>query len=142
MKNFNIYLESILNYAKACNIKVIFVEPNKDWHGLYSPHRRSIYINKELKEELKISCLLHELGHYLDDCTNPRSFTSKSINSGLEALEKSKDLTDPQKRAIIRQEKKAWKYAQGIAKQLKIPLGKWFFRDKKSNLLIYIKLVN
>ena len=45
-----------------------------------------------------------------------------------------------QKQKVVEIEKTAWKNAEGLARILKIPLGKWYYKDKKLSLATYKSL--
>jgi len=135
----NKHIESIELYLLLCQVRVKYI-PDLISGGVYSPSARTILIDENLNVKQKMFTLLHEAGHFIDYSTNPKSFTNASHNIARRKIEKSQKLSLAQKRAIIRNETKAWKYAKGLARQLKIPLGKNFEKDRKESLKTYRQL--
>ena len=137
LRNYKIYMKQIKAFAKLCNIRITFVK-NMPECGEYRPNRREVLVDKDLPEAVKISTLLHELGHFMDDLRNPlNNFANRFHNDGRNAIDQERHLTMLQKKRILKTEKEAWKNARALASQLSIPLGKWFYQDEKSSLNSY-----
>ncbi|MBX2986711.1 MAG: hypothetical protein KF802_02340 [Bdellovibrionaceae bacterium] len=137
LKKFKIYLRAIKAYCKAVNIKLIPVR-GFEGCGEYDPNRRVIKYDNTLSNSDIISTLLHELGHYLDDLRNPNKYAGAHHYYGRTRLERNYVyLTVNQKQVLFSTETEAWDNAEAIAKQLKIPLGNWFKKDKISSLNTY-----
>ena len=139
LPNFPIYMKKIRRWAKAGQIN-IRKKKYLACEGIYYPHKRTIAYCSTLSESEVITCLLHELGHLMDDYAWDGKYSHKFLVDGLDNLEKSKLPTKRQKEKIIGIERGAWRYAEGLAKILKIPLGKWYYKDKKKAFDTYLKI--
>jgi hypothetical protein len=140
LKNYKSYLKKIKAYAKLCNVSIVF-KKEVDGTGEYRPSRREVVIEKGLPQSAILSTLLHELGHFVDDLTNPSNhFSNRFHNDGRTAIENDRDLTMLQKKRILKLEKEAWKNARALARQLNIPIGSWFTKDEKSSLNSYYSI--
>lgn len=133
LKNYKIYREKILAYAKVVNITVEFKEENSD--GVYIPSKSKVRIDDALEEAEEISTLLHELGHALDDKLDSTNF-SKSIERAYYQVYKGKP-SKIQLDKVIECEKKAWDLGRVIAKKLRINLGKWYNYQESQALKDY-----
>lgn len=137
LRNYKSYMKKIKAYAKLCQVRVVF-RSDVDCTGVYYPQQRTVVVDKDLDEPAKISTLLHELGHFMDDLRTPLNhFSNRFHNDGRTAIEEDRHLTMLQKKRILKLEKEAWKNGRAIARQLKIPLGQWFDKDEKSALNSY-----
>ena len=137
LKNYRLYLKKLKSYSKLCGIKVEF-RKEVDGIGAYVPSRRSIVIETSLSQSHTISTLLHELGHFVDDFRNPNNhFNNRFHNDGRTAIENERALTARQKKKVLQLEREAWKNGRALARQLNIPLGRWFFQDEKSSFNTY-----
>ena len=139
LPNFPIYIKKIRRWAKAGQI-AIRKRKNLPCEGVYYPHNRTIAYCSTLTESEVITCLLHELGHLMDDYAWDGKYSHKYLVDGLENLEKSKLPTKLQKEKILETERGAWRYAESLAKMLKIPLGKWYFKDKRKAFDSYLRI--
>lgn len=127
IKNYDIYFNKLLDFAKLCEVKVYFTElketeEEKDL-GEYLYTARSINLNSSMTEKETIAILLHELGHFIDHKFNKRSL---STERAYDRLNNNLAITPKQKELIVACERKAWEYGRGIAKMFNIPLGTWF----------------
>lgn len=137
LKNYRIYKKKILALCRTMNLKVKWVK-NLEHFGEYDPNKRTILIDGTYSESEVISTLLHEIGHFIDDTRNPNRFQMKHHYHGYDKLEKEySTLTVNQKEAVMRAEMSAWKNARALARQLNIPLGKWFYKDETRCLNTY-----
>lgn len=137
LKNYQLYLKKVKAYARLCEVSIIF-KKEVDGTGEYRPGRREVAIERGLGQSAIISTLLHELGHFMDDLRNPtNNFANRFHNDGRTAIEKELYLTQRQKNQVLKLEKEAWKNAEALARQLKIPMGRWFYQDKESSLNSY-----
>lgn len=137
LRNYNLYMKKIKAFARLCNVRITFVK-NLPESGEYRPLRREVIIDRNLDQAAKLSTLLHELGHFMDDLRNPfNNFANRFHNDGRTAIDQERHLTMNQKKKILKTEKEAWKNARALASQLNIPLGKWFNQDEKSSLNSY-----
>jgi hypothetical protein len=122
LRNFDTYYDKIVVYGKAIGI-AIEVKP-EDCEGMYLPSRRVIRIDDELSETATIAILLHEFGHHYDGAGLDAN-THMELNDAYEAIAKDK-ATTRHKAIHIAHERKAWDCGRIIARNLKIPLGKWY----------------
>lgn len=141
IKNYTTYYNKLLAYAELCGVKVYFAElkdneQGKDM-GEYLYKNRSINLNKKMTEKETLAVLLHELGHFMDDKINPKS---RSTERAYEKLNNNKKLTPHQRELIIRCERVAWEYGEGLAKKFKIPLGSWFYNELQAGMSNYYSL--
>ena len=136
LKNFPIYLEKIKKWCKASGVH-IRSKKSLPCEGVYYPHNKTIAYSEELSESEIISCLLHEIGHLLDDYTNKDKYSHIHFVQGIDNIQAVKRLTKRQKKKVVDTEVSAWKNAEALAKILKIPLGKWYYKDKKEALKSY-----
>lgn len=127
------YLGKIYQYADAVDIR-IEVKASAD-DGVYLPARRKIVIDKDLDPSEEVAILLHELGHALDDALAKKSM-EKRVDSAYKAIYAKKP-TRKQRDFVMGCELRAWEYGRGIAKKLRIPLGKWYDRVRDESLKSY-----
>lgn len=127
LKNYDEYLQKVKMFAKVIDVKIRRKHIASD--GEYVPSLRSINIDKELTNSNEIAALLHELGHSQDDTLLNKTYYAK-LNKAYIAVYKRKE-TPAQLDLVIECEERAWLYARSVAKQLRIPLGKWFDNYKK-----------
>lgn len=135
LKNYDNYHEKILAYLEACGLTLEYREVDGD--GMYSPSRRKITVSPDLPESTEIATLLHEAGHSLDDTLyNKRTMKvhDKAYNAYYDGT-----ATRVQCELVIEAEKRAWLYGRSVAKQLKIPLGKWYQAEQDDALNGYIE---
>lgn len=142
MRNFKTNLKKILKYAKSINTKIIFknVVSGGGQLVMSKTSHHKVYVEKGISEELIISTILHELGHIIEASMNPSEASSTAYLSAMAAmlqLDKRTKLTAERKEVILRVERDAWKYGVAIARQLRIPLGNWFYADMKKSLGTY-----
>ena len=136
IETYKTYLRKIRSFARLCQVEIEFV-PKYDEGGEYNPDKRKVVIDNRLTRAEKISTLLHEFGHFMDDSSTNR-FSNRHHFYGYDKLEKEiKQMTHNQKLYVWESELAAWQNAQALAKMIKIPLGKWFFRDQTSSLNSY-----
>lgn len=137
LKNFKIYLKAIEKQAKLFGVKIKIV-PDGSGNGYFDPNRRLIMVDASLPESLIISTLLHELGHFQDAQKRPKVWESAHHYYGYDRLHREfNKLAENQKKIVWDCELEAWRQARGIARGLKIPLGKWFINDEKKSLNSY-----
>lgn len=130
LKNHDLYMEKLLAYAYACEITIEYKEMDGD--GSYVPSRRKVKLDKDLPESTEVATLLHELGHSLDD-----NLTDKKIELVMDKAYKAFYKRSANKRQVehvVECEKRAWVYGRGIAKKLRIPLGKWYDEEERTAL--------
>lgn len=134
LKHHDKYLQRLELYCKACDIKIKYVD-KEIGGGAYDPHLRKLYVDEDLLESAEVAVFLHELGHSLDDTLVPTK-ASKKLSKAYKAVYSGRS-SRKQLRAVIRCEKRAWHYARGIAKKLRIKLGVWFDAVEKYCLKNY-----
>lgn len=127
IKNHDKYLKKLKMYAKSRNIKIQH-KNNFEYEGCFYPNWRLIVLDADLEDDEEIAILLHELGHTLDDLIQ-----TKEVQHQYDLAKVSKKAD----KAIMDAEKRAWNFAKLIAKDLRIPLGKWFYYYKKICLNSY-----
>lgn len=133
LKNYDIYIEKIQAYTEACEITIEYKDVPGD--GAYMPSRRVISVDKDLPESTEIATLLHEMGHSMDDTLYDKR-SMKILDKAFPAFYNG-TATEAQKAAVIECERRAWVFARGIAKKLRIPLGKWFDKEENEALSDY-----
>lgn len=135
--DFNLYYNKIIDYAKLCSVTILHVETLTDKtekNGVFLGDYRTINISGQMGEAELICTLLHELGHFEDDCNHKED---PAVVIAYDKLYKDKKLTPIQKNKILLSEKRAWDYGRGIAKKLNIPLGSWYNKSEKKALATY-----
>ncbi len=133
LKYYAEYRAALHKYAKGIGIKIQYT--HSDSEGIYLPAQNLIKLDREMEDHEVIGTLLHELGHVMDDV-----FASKKGFTRLDAAYKAvyaKKYTAKQHRLVLDCEKRAWKNGKAIAKQLKIPLGKWYTKMTRMYLGSY-----
>jgi len=133
LKNYDIYIDKLKLYAEACEIEIVYRDVPGD--GIYMPSKRRISIDKDLPESTEIATLTHELGHAMDDTLYDKR-SMKILDKAFPAYYNG-TATESQKQAVIECERRAWVFARGIAKKLRIPLGKWFTSEEQEALADY-----
>lgn len=137
LKNYNIYMRKIRRFASMCNVDIEF-KSNVDGFGEYSPHQRKVVVDRSLSRCERITTILHELGHFMDDSKNPDRWNNNHHYYGYDKIENSiKEMSMNQKVVVWECELEAWRNARSLAKMIQIPLGKWFDRDEISSLNSY-----
>lgn len=134
LPSYKKYRQSLRIFAHSINIRVQMVS-NTDSEGAYVPSRRMIIIDDDLSEASEIACMLHELGHAIDDLLFTDGFRPE-LENAYRAIYSPK-YTKKQKRLVIQCEKRAWRNARRLARQLRINLGKWFDETEKYCLQNY-----
>jgi len=134
VKNYDIYLSRLINFAKALGIKMTW-KPDIGCDGLYDPISHQVEIDNELDNDEEIATILHELGHAMDEYRVERLDQPRRMKA-YTAWYDGKD-TKLQRKLVIEEEIIAWKIGRLIAKQLKIPLGKWYDYNQKAGLAVY-----
>lgn len=119
--------------AAGLGFTLKFKEVDSD--GLYVYLRRAIYVDKDLEPEDALAVVLHEMGHMIDDLSTSIQEDIK-INKAYTAIEGAR-ATKYHKRIVMAREKRAWICGENLAKMLRIPLGKWFYRMKTECLKSY-----
>lgn len=122
LKNYEKYLDKLLKYALGVELKVVFKEEFNE--GMYLPSKRMIRVDTDLEQSTEISVLLHELGHAMDDALTEISLQS-DVGKAYKAFYKAKP-TKKQVTIVVQCEENAWSYGRVIAKNLRIPLGRWY----------------
>jgi hypothetical protein len=122
LKNYEQYRDKLLGYAQACEINVEYKPEDGD--GAWISTRRKIRIDPDLAPSTEIATLLHELGHVLDD-TRSKGGMDQRIEKAYHAVYHKKP-TRKQHEMVLKRERAAWEHGRGIAKKLRIRLGKWF----------------
>lgn len=131
LRRYEDYLTKLQHYAAACDIEIEYrLEPSD---GLYIPSQRKVVLDKDLEPGEEIATLLHELGHMLDDALQE---PDSNLNRAYQAVYRKKP-TINQRRLVLECEQRAWDCGRGIAKKLRIPLGKWYDREMQDALQSY-----
>lgn len=127
LKNFDLYIQKINLMVEASGLKVTYKELGTD--AEYVPTRRGINVDNDLPQSNEVAALLHELGHHSDDSLLDSKYCAK-LSKAYRAVYTSTPSVK-QLALVLECENRAWNYAVGIAKQLKIPLGRWFYSYKE-----------
>ena len=138
LKKYNKYLNKLIDYAVVCDVKVIYKNIPQD-EGSFSYSDRTIELDENLSESNEIATFLHELGHFIDDALHPKFTRSKKAEAAYYSYNCAVPLTKPQRKVILDQERRAWEGGEGLARQLKIKLGKWYYKEMKEGLNAYRK---
>lgn len=133
LKHYEKYKEKLLKYASGLELRVEFKEEFSE--GIYLPSKRLIRVDTELDESTEIAVLLHELGHAIDDAMTEEALLGP-IGKAYSALYKGKPTTK-QVTLVLKCEANAWELGKMIAKQLRIPLGKWYDYEITTSLDAY-----
>lgn len=133
LPNYDHYLDKLKLYASACEITVEYKE--EPGEGIYIPKRRTLRIDPNLEESSVIAIFLHELGHSLDDSLTQPKY-EKKLDKAYNAMYR-KEAGAKHRALIMECEQRAWGFARGLAKKLRIPLGKWFDREEEDALQSY-----
>lgn len=133
LPNFDLYLDKLGAYAKACEITIEYRDEPGD--GAYIPARRKIVLDKDLPESTEIATFLHELGHSLDDKLYDK-IEFKKLDRLYKLVYKGK-LPAAKLPEVLECEKRAWVFGRAIAKKLRIPLGSWYSREEAEALSHY-----
>lgn len=122
LKHYDKYLDILQIYAKVIGIKIQFTNYEQD--GCWIPSARKVKIDPNMSQMDEISTILHELGHAIDDAFE-MSGGQGPLDEAYIAMYAEK-ATKPQKKLVIKAERKAWENGRVIAKLLGIRLGKWY----------------
>jgi hypothetical protein len=139
LPKYSEYLDSLKLYAKALKIKVEYKHGDFEG-GEYHHHVRVLRLEPDLSESQEIACFLHELGHAFDESACDYNYV-KNLSKAYLAFYEDR-ATPLQVAGVLKCEREAWRYAEIIAKLLKIKLGKWFYKNKKYFLEGYEKYEN
>lgn len=132
LKRYDEYLQKLELYAEASGIKIEYAVNDSD--GVYLPIKRIVRVDPDLPESVELAVILHELGHSLDDSlTSINQHRYRMISRAYVAFYNEK-ATHHQKNLVMGCEERAWANGRAIAKQVRIPLGKWFDEMAKSYL--------
>lgn len=134
--NYRVYLRSLLQFARIINVSV-HIKKKKDTSNEFSMARRAIYVDGTMSQAYIISTIAHELGHFMDYQKNPTRFDLRQHWDGRNRFEEGKSLTPAQKDCLFQNELRAWRHGDSILKMLKIPKGKWYYKDRQSSLNHY-----
>lgn len=127
------YLQKLEHYCEASDI-IIEIKDYKH-HGVYFPTRRAIVVDEDLDDTEQLATILHELGHVFDDVLNAPN-TLEKYNRAYSDFYKNR-ATEQQVKLVMDCEQRAWDYGRGIAKKLRINLGKWYDVEEKEALKEY-----
>ena len=133
LKKFDEYYQKLEHYCEASEIEIQYKEHDND--GSWVPSRRKIILDRDLDESTAVATLLHELGHTTDDyLKDPKQ--EKKYNKAYKAFYNN-TANEKQKKLVVECEERAWVYGRGIARKLRIPLGKWFDTEEAEALRSY-----
>lgn len=124
---FDKYKKKCVEFAKALRYKVVY-KANVEGEAEFSGPRRQITVDEDMTEPEIIASILHELGHAIDAI-----FTQNWTTEQNKAYDVFYDnlFTQRQKNLVVAAEIRAWDFAEELAVELGIPLGKWFFHERK-----------
>lgn len=142
IKNYNIYLNKLLDYCKLVNVVVYDAKLKNDkddsyFTGEYRTRGRVIKLEESLTQKETLAVLLHEIGHFIDEMFDPEKANHKNLLSAYQKFFSNKPMTHKQKLLIIDCETTAWNYGRVLAKKLKIPVGDWFEKEMMAGLAEY-----
>ncbi len=136
LKHYEIYMQILENYAKGLRIKITY-SPRNDL-GVYSSTTRRIGLDSELSQSWEVATLLHELGHCIDDASQPED-ALPNVWDAYRAVY-SGDFKAKHKKLVVECEKRAWQCGRGLAKKLGIKLGKWYTDVEQECLQDYLEV--
>lgn len=134
MKNTNTYFNKLIDYCKAVGIDVY---TKKDLNNAFYVSVRRIYLDESFKDSLLIAVLLHEIGHFEDELLTSNKKLEELYARAAEKCDKDISMNKKEFDCLIGCETRAWQMAEVLARKLKIPLGKWFYKHRDSALLTY-----
>lgn len=143
LRNRYLYREKLEGYAAYQEIAIEWRDQDEmedeDDMGVWRPQHRRIVMRDNLSDAEEIAILLHELGHTQDDALIPANTPEyRRIDRAYKAVYKKR--ATPAAREIVRErEAMAWHLARGIAKRLRIPLGKWFDQAETDGMEFYLE---
>ena len=137
LRNYNIYYNKILDYCKVIDVTVYFKKELNN--AMFITKGRKIYIDPNFNESEIIACLLHELGHFIDDTLNNKQF-DKLYEKAYKKMDKDRALTKKEFNCILMCEANAWTHGEVIAKKLKIPVGRWYYKTMQNYLVSYFEV--
>jgi hypothetical protein len=134
---YGVYMSRLRKFAKSVKMK-IKIKVSTDEGGAYIPSMRLIVLDSDNSKADMLAALLHELGHFIDHTIIKTRYTSE-LERAYKKVYTSKS-TLRQKQLVLDCEKAAWQVGKNLAKQLDIPLGKWFYKVKRYCIHEYRKM--
>ncbi len=133
LRNYDRYFLILENYARANGVTIEYRdEPGS---GAWVPSRRKIVLDPGLSQSFEIAVLLHELGHLLDDTLFDKKREAKLDKAY--GADHGGSATASQRALILLCEERAWNFGRGVAKKLRIRLGKWYDKAVAESLQSY-----
>ena len=105
--------------------------------GEFDPRKKTVSINSNIPPSTQIAVFLHELGHFYDYMKDPKFSKGKKLLRGYTKFIYSEPVTYEEKKRIVECERRAWKNGEMIAKLLGIPLGVWYYSERKQGMSFY-----
>jgi hypothetical protein len=133
IKNYRLYIQRLEKYAKSVNIRV--VRSQQDGDGEYDTQNSVLYIDPDLDEDDELSTFIHELGHAFDYMLSHKKLSPKIWRAYEKVYYKKPNQEELD--TVVEAEVRAWEIGKLVARRLKIPLGKWYAKARKSSLLNY-----
>jgi hypothetical protein len=133
IKHFDKHINKLKHLCGGLGLQLI----SKDWvdSSAYDYHFRTIKIDAELEDVEYLSTFLHELGHAVAELSTSKHKCKIQWKAYTKYY---KNKHTKRQYFIVRQcEIEAWNVGANIAKMLKIPLGKWFYTERRLNLASY-----
>lgn len=131
LPNYTEYLHKIKLYLRICGIKLVRREVATE--AAWIPSRREISVDWDLDESTEIACILHEIGHSLDDALRRQEKLHDKAYTAFYAGKATR-----RGRLVVKAcEIRAWNNAEAIARTLQIPCGRWFKHERRRLLKTY-----
>ena len=147
MKNFELYYNKLLDFSRLCGVSVyLFFDESGEsskYHndlvdlGEFDPVKRSISVNANMPKSSQIAVFLHELGHFYDHMADPRRYASKKLIGAYSSYLLEKPISPKNLKIVVDCEKRAWHHGKAIARVLKIPLGRWYEKERQLGLSVF-----
>lgn len=135
IKHFDKHRKRLIALANSLGIKIKYNDSQGD--GAYQQSRSSIVIDPDLEQSTELATMLHELGHVIDFSRLSYDESSKADVAYYRFYRENRKAFVCDQREVLKWERRAWKTGRGIAKLLKIPLGKWFDFEEHTAIKTY-----
>lgn len=117
-EKYNRYFDKLVSYCELMRFKLYVSETIEDICDL---DKKEIVICTKYTREEQIAAALHEIGHLIDYISNEKLYKKvKTLNA---LVKNCRELTQYEKRELIKIEVRAWNHAYSLAKMLNLKLN-------------------